>query len=42
LLTKGRLLNLAAGAGTHGIDLFDHYTAVMLLGITWMFDAFQL
>ena len=39
LLAKGSLLNLAAGAGPHGIDLFDHYTAVMLLGITWMFDG---
>jgi len=39
LLAKGSLLNLAAGAGPHGVDLFDHYTAVMLLGITWMFDG---
>jgi len=39
LLTKGSLLNLAAGAGPHGVDLFDHYTAVMLLGIAWMFDG---
>jgi len=39
LLAKGSLLNLAAGAGPHGMDLFDHYTAVMLLGITWMFDG---
>ena len=39
LLAKGSLLNLAAGAGPHGIDLFDHYTAVMLLGIVWMFDG---
>lgn len=39
LLGKGSLLNLAAGAGPHGNDLFDHYTAVMLLGITWMFDG---
>ena len=39
LLAKGSLLNLAAGAGPHGIDLFDHYTAVMLLGIAWMFDG---
>lgn len=38
LLAKGSLLNLAAGAGPHGIDLFDHYTAVMLLGIAWMFE----
>jgi adenosylhomocysteinase len=37
LLAKGSLLNLAAGAGPHGNDLFDHYTAVMLLGIAWMF-----
>ena len=22
-----------------GADLFDHYTAVMLLGIAWMFDG---
>jgi adenosylhomocysteinase len=39
LLAKGSLLNLAAGAGPHGNDLFDHYTAVMLLGIAWMFDG---
>ena len=39
LLAKGSLLNLAAGAGPHGIDLFDHYTAVMLLGIAWMFEG---
>ena len=39
LLAKGSLLNLAAGAGPHGVDLFDHYTAVMLLGIAWMFDG---
>jgi adenosylhomocysteinase len=39
LLAKGSLLNLAAGAGPHGGDLFDHYTAVMLLGIAWMFDG---
>jgi adenosylhomocysteinase len=39
LLAKGSLLNLAAGAGAHGLDMFDHYTAVMLLGIAWMFDG---
>jgi adenosylhomocysteinase len=39
LLAKGSLLNLAAGTGAHGVDLFDHYTAVMLLGIAWMFDG---
>jgi adenosylhomocysteinase len=39
LLAKGSLLNLAAGTSAHGIDLFDHYTAVMLLGIAWMFDG---
>lgn len=39
LLAQGSLLNLAAGAGPFGIDLFDHYTAVMLLGIAWMFDG---
>jgi adenosylhomocysteinase len=39
LLAKGSLLNLAAGTGAHGIDLFDHYTAVMLAGIAWMFDG---
>ncbi|MCB0155816.1 MAG: adenosylhomocysteinase, partial [Anaerolineae bacterium] len=39
LLAKGSLLNLAAGAGPHGNDLFDHYTAVMLRGIAWMFEA---
>ena len=39
LLAKGSLLNLAAGTGAHGLDLFDHYNAVMLLGITWMFDG---
>jgi adenosylhomocysteinase len=39
LLAKGSLLNLAAGTGAHGVDMFDHYTAVMLLGIAWMFDG---
>jgi len=39
LLAKGSLLNLAAEAGLYGVDLFDHYTAVMLLGIAWMFDG---
>lgn len=38
LLARGSLLNLAAGAGPHGVDLFDHYTAVMLSGIAWMFE----
>ncbi|MCL4562920.1 MAG: adenosylhomocysteinase [Chloroflexi bacterium] len=38
LLAQGSLLNLAAGAGPYGVDQFDHYTAVMLLGIAWMFD----
>jgi adenosylhomocysteinase len=39
LLAKGSLLNLAAGAGAHGLDMFDHYCAVMLLGMAWMFDG---
>lgn len=39
LLAKGSLVNLVAGAGAHGVDLFDHYSAVMLLGIAWMFDG---
>lgn len=39
LLGQGSLLNLAAGAGPYGTDQFDHYTAVMLLGIAWMFDG---
>jgi adenosylhomocysteinase len=39
LLAQGSLLNLAAGAGPYSIDQFDHYTAVMLLGIAWMFDG---
>lgn len=39
LLAKGSLLNLAAGAGAHGLDMFDHYVAVMLLGVAWMFDG---
>lgn len=39
LLAQGSLLNLAGGAGYHGPDQFDHYTAVMLAGIAWMFDG---
>ena len=39
LLARGSLLNLAAEASPYGIDLFDHYTAVMLAGIAWMFDG---
>jgi adenosylhomocysteinase len=39
LLAQGSLLNLATGAGPYSSDQFDHYTAVMLLGIAWMFDG---
>ena len=39
LLAKGSLLNLAAGTGASGADLFDLYTAVMLRGISWLFDG---
>ncbi|MCZ6530268.1 MAG: hypothetical protein O6949_08045 [Chloroflexi bacterium] len=39
LLAKGSLLNLAAGTGAAGADLFDLYTAVMLRGISWLFDG---
>jgi len=39
LLGQGSLLNLAGGAGPYGVDQFDHYTAVMLLGISWMLDG---
>jgi len=39
LLAQGSLLNLAGVAGPYGVDQFDHYTAVMLLGIAWMFDG---
>ncbi len=39
LLAQGSLLNLAGGAGPFGIDQFDHYSAVMLKGITWMMDG---
>ncbi|UCF99173.1 MAG: adenosylhomocysteinase [Spirochaetaceae bacterium] len=39
LLAKGSLLNLAAGVAPNGIDMFDHYTAVMLLGTAWMFNG---
>lgn len=39
LLAQGSLLNLAAGAGPYGVDQFDHFAAVMLLGIGWMFDG---
>ena len=39
LLAKGSLLNLAAGSGAVGADLFDLYTAVMLRGIGWLFDG---
>jgi adenosylhomocysteinase len=39
LLAKGSLLNLAATTGSAGADLFDLYTAVMLRGITWLFDG---
>ncbi len=39
LLAKGSLLNLAAGTGASGADLFDLYTAVMLRGICWLFDG---
>lgn len=39
LLAQGSLLNLATGSEPCGVDQFDHYTAVMLLGIAWMFDG---
>jgi adenosylhomocysteinase len=39
LLAQGSPMNLAAGAGAYGVDQFDHYVAVMLLGIAWMFDG---
>ena len=39
LLAKGSLLNLAAGSGASGADLFDHYLAIMLRGISWLFDG---
>jgi adenosylhomocysteinase len=39
LLAKGSLLNLAGATTGGGVDLFDHYTAVMLRGISWLFDG---
>jgi len=39
LLAKGSLLNLAAATTAVGADLFDLYTAVMLRGISWLFDG---
>jgi adenosylhomocysteinase len=39
LLAKGSLLNLAAQTGAGGADLFDLYTALMLRGISWLFDG---
>ncbi len=40
LLARGSLLNLAGGFGAGGAeDLFDLYTAVMLRGISWLFDG---
>jgi adenosylhomocysteinase len=39
LLAKGSLLNLAGATSGGGVDLFDHYTAVMLRGISWLFDG---
>jgi adenosylhomocysteinase len=39
LLAKGSLLNLAGATGAAGVDLFDHYTAVMLRGISWLFEG---
>ena len=39
LLAKGSLLNLAGETASSGADLFDLYTAVMLRGISWLFDG---
>jgi adenosylhomocysteinase len=39
LLGKGSLLNLAAGASMAGMEMFDHYIAIMLRGIMWMFEG---
>jgi adenosylhomocysteinase len=39
LLTKGNLLNLAAGVGPQATELFDAYTAIMLGGLLWLMDG---
>jgi adenosylhomocysteinase len=39
ILTKGNLLNLAAGVGPQATELFDAYTAIMLRGLFWMMDG---
>ena len=39
LLGRGSLLNLAGDAAHFGRDLFEIYTALMLRGISWMFDG---
>jgi adenosylhomocysteinase len=39
LLTKGNLLNLAAGVGPQATELFDAYTAIMLRGLLWLMDG---
>ncbi len=39
LLAKGSLLNLASETDVGGADLFDLYTAVMLRGISWLFEG---
>jgi hypothetical protein len=39
LLGCGSLLNLAGDSAHFGRDLFEIYTALMLRGISWMFDT---
>ncbi|RMF81218.1 MAG: S-adenosyl-L-homocysteine hydrolase [Chloroflexi bacterium] len=39
LLARGNLLNLAVEEHELDNDLFDHYSAIMLRGLTWMMDG---
>jgi adenosylhomocysteinase len=39
VLTRGNLLNLAAGVGPLATELFDAYTAIMLRGLLWLMDG---
>lgn len=39
VLNRGSLLNLAPGAGGHGKDLFDPFSAILLAGFRWLLDG---
>jgi len=39
LLNRGNLLNLCPGSAAYGVDLFDPFAAIMILGLEWLLDG---